>query len=128
MFILDALRRLIGRLPAPDKQMNDAVFRSMVEQSSDIVCHVADGLFTYVSPSAGAVFGWDPRKVVGTDGLQLLYPPDLPILQDVLARTAAGELGAIRHQVRVICGDGSLRWTETNAHNERAYEAVFRRF
>ncbi len=90
----------------------------MVEQSGDVICHVVDGLFTYVSPSAGDVFGWDPSAMIGTDGLQLIYEPDLPILENVLARTAAGDLGLIRHQVRAICGDGSLKWAETSAHTE----------
>jgi diguanylate cyclase (GGDEF)-like protein/PAS domain S-box-containing protein len=91
----------------------------MVEQSGDVICHVVDRLFTYVSPSARLVFGWDPQAMIGTDGLDLIYEPDLPVLQDVLARTAAGELGLIRHQVRVVCGDGSLKWAETTARSER---------
>lgn len=79
---------------------------------------MADRLFTYVSPSAREIFGWNPDAMIGTDGLHLIYEPDLPILQDVLARTSAGELGFIRHQVRTICGDGGLRWAETSAHTE----------
>ena len=112
--------RLTGRASARrGGGANEAIFRSMVEQSGDVICHLVDRIFTYVSPSAMSTFGWDPASMIGTDGTHLIYPPDLPVLQDVLARTAAGELGLIRHQVRVVCGDGSLKWAETSAHSER---------
>jgi len=118
MSILTIVRRLIGRPLAPSLGANEEIFRSMVEQSGDVICHVVDRLFTYVSPSACDVFGWDRSAMIGTDGMNLIHEPDLPVLQDVFARTAAGELGLIRHQVRVVCGDGSLKWAETSAHSE----------
>lgn len=59
--------------------------------------------------------------MIGTKGLDLIYEPDLPILDEVLARRTSGEeSGSIRHQLRVICGDGSLKWSETSAHSECA--------
>jgi diguanylate cyclase (GGDEF)-like protein/PAS domain S-box-containing protein len=118
MSIRTILRRLVGRPPVPDRRTEEVMFRSMVEQSGDVIGHVVDRLFTYVSPSASEIFGWDRDAMIGTDGTNLIHGPDLPILEDVLARTAAGELGLIRHQVRVICGDGSLKWAETSAHSE----------
>ncbi len=118
MFFRDLARRLVGR-PAPTTGGQDsAVFRSMVEQSGDMICHLVDRQFTYASPSAREMFGWDPEAMIGTDGMDLILAADLPILQEVLARTAAGEYSTIRHQVRVICGDGSLKWAETSATSE----------
>jgi diguanylate cyclase (GGDEF)-like protein/PAS domain S-box-containing protein len=119
MSILSIVGRLFGRpLSVPTHGATDAVFRSMVEQSGDMIGHVVAGRFTYVSPSARAIFGWDPSAMIGTDGTNLIYEPDLPVLQAVLARTAGGETGLIRHQVRVVCADGSLKWAETSAHTE----------
>jgi diguanylate cyclase (GGDEF)-like protein/PAS domain S-box-containing protein len=118
MFFRSFFRRLMGRPPVPDLEANEAIFRAMVEQSGDLICHMVDRHFTYVSPSAADLFGWDPSAMIGTDGMNLIYAPDLPVLHDVVARTSAGELGLIRHQVRVICGDGSLKWAETSAQSE----------
>jgi diguanylate cyclase (GGDEF)-like protein/PAS domain S-box-containing protein len=118
MSVRNIVRRIIGRPVAPKQEADDAVFRAMVEQSGDVICHLVDRLFTYVSPSARAIFGWDPDAMIGTDGTNLIYEPDLPVLQDVLARSSSGELGSIRHQVRVVCGDGSLKWAETSAQNQ----------
>ena len=92
----------------------------MVEQSADVICYLVSDRFTYVSPSASTIFGWNPQGMIGTTGLDLIYEPDLPILEEVLTRRTSGEeSGSIRHQLRVICGDGSLKWSETSAHSER---------
>ena len=117
MPISKLFRGLFRRSPAaPD----DAIFRSLVEQSADVICHVVNGCFTYVSPSASTTFGWKPQAMIGSDGLNLIYEPDIPILSEVITRRNAGaESGPIRHQLRVICGDGSLKWSETSAHSER---------
>jgi len=95
------------------------MFRAIVERSSDVICHLVDGRFTYISPSAATTFGWSPAGVIGTDGLHLIHEPDLPVVADVLSRRQSGELEAAPHQLRVICGDGSLRWSETTARSAR---------
>lgn len=119
MSIRKFARGLIGLRPTPNRRADETIFRSMVEHSGDVICHVVDGRFTYVSPSAGTTFGWNPGAMVGTDGLALIYEPDAPILKEVLARRTSGEeTGPIRHQLRVVCGDGSLKWSETSAHSE----------
>ncbi|MCC2981423.1 diguanylate cyclase [Sphingomonas sp. IC4-52] len=120
MSLFKAIGRLLrfGLAKRPDEDM---IFRSIVEQSGDVICHVSDGRFTYVSPSAKAVFGWSPDAMIGSTGFELIYEPDLPILEEVLARRVSGEeVGPVRHQLRVVCGDGSLKWSETSARSERA--------
>lgn len=113
------LRRLVGRPSGADGPGGgDDLFRAMVERSGDVICHLEDRIFTYVSPSAAATFGWDPAAMVGTDGQHLIVADDLPVLQEVIAREQAGEAGPIVHQVRVRCGDGSTKWAETTAHSQ----------
>lgn len=119
MFIKSAVRRLIGRRSTAERGLSDAAFRSMVEQSTDVVCHIVNRNFTYVSPSARAVLGWDVEQMVGTNAFKPIFPPDLPMIKDVFARLVVSkEDKTSRHQVRVVCGDGSTRWVETNAQFE----------
>lgn len=121
MYFLKALRRFTGLWRAQKPKPDEIIFQSMVEQSGDVICHVVNGRFTYVSPTASAVFGWVPEAMLGTYGLDLIYEPDLPLLKEVLdRRMSGGESGPIRHQLRVICGDGSLKWSETSARSEVA--------
>jgi PAS domain-containing protein len=67
--------RLLGLPTGPRPDEDGTLFRSMVEQSGDVICHVVDSRFTYVSPSAAALFGWDPQAMIGTTGLDLVYEP-----------------------------------------------------
>jgi diguanylate cyclase (GGDEF)-like protein/PAS domain S-box-containing protein len=100
-------------------EARENIFQSMVEQSGDVICHLVDRRFTYISPSATSVFGWSPEAAIGTDGLYLIYQEDLPELKEMITRRTSDEdTGPIRHQLRVICGDGSLKWTETSARSE----------
>jgi diguanylate cyclase (GGDEF)-like protein/PAS domain S-box-containing protein len=102
--------------------MSDAAFRSLIEHSADVICHLVDGRFTYISPSASRIFGWDPQAMVGTDGMNLVYEEDLPIIEGVFARLFSEQADQARSQVRVVCGDGSTKWAETSAQidHERA--------
>src|SRR5690554_4567498 len=119
MSLRDFLRGLIGITPPSTIQVDDKPFRMMFEQSGDVVCLLVNGRFTYVSPSAKLVFGWRPDKMIGTDGYDLIYGPDMPILEKVLARRMSGKKEDSNiHQLRVICGDGSLKWSETSARSE----------
>lgn len=94
------------------RSQEDALFQRMVEQTSDVICHVTQDGFTYVSPSAKAVFGWDPASLLGTDGLGPVYEPDRAIILDVISRLVAGGTDQLTAQVRMVCGDGSLKWIE----------------
>jgi PAS domain S-box-containing protein len=53
-------------------------FRKLVEYSSDVVSIVdANGVFTYLSPAAAHVFGYDPNDLVGEVGFEYLHPDDV---------------------------------------------------
>lgn len=119
MFFRSLFRRL-SRVALPPADHSQDNFRAIVERSSDVICHLLNGTFTYISPSAGTIFGWSPSDIIGTDGWHLIYEPDLPVLQQVLARRRAGaSTDEFPHQLRVICGDGTLKWSETAANYER---------
>jgi diguanylate cyclase (GGDEF)-like protein/PAS domain S-box-containing protein len=115
--IRSALRRLLGRDTAPREETEDVIFRRLVEQSSDVICRVVDGQFRYVSPSAFNTFGWDPKKLVGTSGLHIIYEDDWNVVETAIGRLASGQQRQ-SVQARTICGDGSLKWIETTAHVE----------
>lgn len=112
-----AFNRLLGRAFEP-KADEDTTFRRVVEQSADVICRVVNGQFCYVSPSAMTVFGWNTQDIVGTDGLFVICEDDLPIIQDLIVSLSSGEQDKAVSQVRIVCGDGSLKWAETTAHIE----------
>jgi len=113
------LQRLLGRRPrrvtAPDDR---ALFQKIVEQSADVICRVTGNVFSYVSPSARQVFGWDPEKLVGTDGLGVVDERDRASVLNVISRLMSGEVTRQTVQVRMVCEDGSLKWAEVTSHTE----------
>ncbi len=120
MAFRSALRRLLGRTAVPRHDDDEMMFRRVVEQSGDVICRVVNGKISYVSPSASVVFGWDPQELIGTDGLHTIYADDRHIVEDAIGRLISGGQSQVVTQERTVCGDGSLKWTETVARMEGA--------
>jgi diguanylate cyclase (GGDEF)-like protein/PAS domain S-box-containing protein len=118
MGIRSALSRLLGHEKTTAKEDQDATFRSVVEQSADVICRISQGKFCYVSPSASEMFGWDPQKLIGTDGFWSIYEDDRPIVAQAIQLLLLGQQKQALAQVRVICGDGTLKWVETTSRIE----------
>jgi PAS domain S-box-containing protein len=114
-----AVRRLINAGRKATDDISKDVFRTMLEQSADVICHIADGRFLYLSPSAVHVFGWDRQYLIGKDAMRLVYEDDRPAIQDIVDRVLSGQHYPSSVQCRHICGDGSLKWCETSASVER---------
>lgn len=113
--IRSSLRRLVEAVRKPDQDPPDDVFRAMLEQSADVICHVENGAFLYVSPSAAQRFGWDPLALVGTDPLNQVHEDDRVVVANMIARLISGQEVSPSSQCRAICGDGSSRWCESTA-------------
>jgi len=119
MALSSPLRRLLGRAPRPATASDDGgLFQKIVEQSADVICRVTGNEFSYVSPSARQVFGWDPEKLVGTDGLGVVDERDRASVLNVISRLMSGEVARQTVQVRMVCEDGSLKWAEVTSHTE----------
>jgi PAS domain S-box-containing protein len=80
MGIRSALRRLLTHERAAMTDDRDATFRRVVEQSADVICRISGGKFSYVSPSAFEMFGWEPQQLIGTDGFWSIYEEDRSIV------------------------------------------------
>lgn len=93
--------------------MSAHLYRSILEESADVICHVENGRFTYISPSAMRVFGWDPEALGGKDPLSLIYDDDHQIILDMLKQIDPDCVTSPTVRVRAICGDGVLKWCET---------------
>jgi two-component system sensor histidine kinase VicK len=97
------------------------LFRAFLDRSSTVYFsyRVADGQVVYVSPAYEQVFG-DPAAHVNEDlplWLARVYPDDLMLLREHLARVLAGEL-VQQVEVRVSRADGSTQWLSLAACRE----------
>jgi diguanylate cyclase (GGDEF)-like protein/PAS domain S-box-containing protein len=101
-------------------------FRIMVEQSSDVILFIEQGLVTYISPSASLVYGWNVDEIIGTDGLRVILLEDSGPIKDSADRISSGEISSSTQQGRVVCGDGTIRWTEAAVRGEVNEEGLSR--
>jgi diguanylate cyclase (GGDEF)-like protein/PAS domain S-box-containing protein len=75
-------------------RQSEARFRSMVQNSSDIIAVVdADTRIRYLTPSVGRLLGYSPEQLQGTSLSNLLHPEDLPranaMIADIVAHPVA---------------------------------------
>ena len=92
---------------------SDALFRALVDKSSDImVLANAEGTLTYVSSSITRIMGYRPEELVGSDSLALVHPDDLPMMQQVSEAIHGTPGKSVSAEYRLRCKDGSWRWFE----------------
>ncbi|MBV9952969.1 MAG: PAS domain S-box protein [Acidimicrobiia bacterium] len=88
-----------------------ALFRAMVQRSSDAaIIADPDGTIRYASPAI-ARFGYEPADLFGRNVRDLVHPDDRAARMDVVDRGLAAD-GTVTVEWRVRDGDGRWRWVE----------------
>jgi diguanylate cyclase (GGDEF)-like protein/PAS domain S-box-containing protein len=103
--------RAVERTESHVRRRAEERFASLVTGSSDIVSILDDqGAFSYVSPAAGRLLGWDPS---GEQMTELVAPEDVDALRTLVKDTLFGEEHTA--EVRMRTSAGELEWFEVNA-------------
>jgi diguanylate cyclase (GGDEF)-like protein/PAS domain S-box-containing protein len=101
--------------------VDDELFRSIAEHSADVLCKVGPtGRFSYVSPSARAMFGINAEEMIGSPADETIMPDDRPIVAAAMVQLASGEATEVRTQVRALRPDGRVLWVEASAKRVQA--------
>lgn len=94
---------------------NEATFRLLAENSSDMVSHVdLAGRRLYVSPAAAEIFGRPTAELTGRSALEDVASQDRALVQDQFRRLWRGER-AITFECRILRPDGDAVWIEASA-------------
>jgi diguanylate cyclase (GGDEF)-like protein/PAS domain S-box-containing protein len=105
--------RIEGRARARGTSRGERWFRSLVQNSSDVVMILeAEGTVRYVSPAVERVLGYRPEDLVGTLAFDHVHPEDIEQMSKSL--TEALERPGVQPPVeyRVRAADGSWRHME----------------
>jgi diguanylate cyclase (GGDEF)-like protein/PAS domain S-box-containing protein len=87
---------------------------AVVQHSSDVtIIFGEDQLISYVSPSARRVFGYEPEQLVGTWGMDLVHPDDLPQATERLLQILENPESVHTTVMRGRHADGGWRWIES---------------
>jgi PAS domain S-box-containing protein len=86
-----------------DLVQKEAFFRSLIENSSDIMAVLKqDGAIFYQSPSGQRILGWEPDELVGENIAEFIHPDDLSSVmkQFVEAFQSPGALRKVEYRFR----------------------------
>ena len=121
----------IGRDITERKQMERAMahsareYRDLAEQASDVVTRSDEhAVYTYVSPAAARVYGFEPEAMVGKAVYEFVHPEDRDAhvtLREALAGGSDEELA----ERRMKTADGEWRWVETRCRALRDDDGRF---
>jgi PAS domain S-box-containing protein len=97
---------------------SEAHFRLLAENAGDVVVHVRDNRFVWVSPSIEKVLGAPPEYWLGRETGEMI-PPDDELTH--AARVQQMRQGPFIGQARVVATDGTTHWV--HAHAKPFYDA-----
>lgn len=88
-------------------------YRLLAENSGDMVAHVRDGRFVWVSPSVKDVVGAAPEYWVGRPVREIIPPEEASAFADMVA--TPGAAGTVKERIRVVAVDGVTHWIDLHA-------------
>ena len=110
--------------PDAFRSLYDFLF-SVVSRSRDIIIVADDaGTITFATGAIEAITGWTSTDLVGTDGMHLIHPEDLPSFGEHLSRLVERPDEPSITQVRISRSGGDWVWTEVVALNLLADPSV----
>jgi PAS domain S-box-containing protein len=114
------MKRARGKAEAAAARLieSESRFRRFAEQATDVISRTTPaGVLTYVSPSARAVYGYDPEFLVGRPWTFLMHPDDVLPTREIMWRSAVpgGAAAPVRMEFRTLTQAGETRWIEVSA-------------
>ncbi len=99
-------------------ERNEARFRAMVRESSDIMAIIdAHGYLTYVSPATERILGLDSDALIGTNAFDLVHPDDRPLALHAFDVATSEPDAADQVEFRMSHADGGWRNIEAVSTN-----------
>lgn len=102
------------KLAAEALRNSEEQFRSLIENSSDIITILSDtGIIFYLSPSIERSFGYRSEELIGKNISELIHPDDLPGFFDVFIRKIQDPNITSSKEFRARHKDGTWRILES---------------
>ena len=103
---------------------NEAQFRLLAEQSSDMVTRIGlDNRLLYVSPSCRRMIGWSPDELLGTSAVAGIHEEDMERVEQAITALKNGEAEEARFVYRQRHREKGDIWVEAALHVTRASDS-----
>jgi diguanylate cyclase (GGDEF)-like protein/PAS domain S-box-containing protein len=118
VFTTQRTRRTSELRVAEERLRKEALFRSLVQNSSDVIAVLdASAAIRYLSPAVGRVLGYVPERHLAQDCFRCVHPEDLEKARLTFSRALDCLEDVVVEQLRVRHTDGTWRWIELCAAN-----------
>jgi PAS domain S-box-containing protein/putative nucleotidyltransferase with HDIG domain len=88
-------------------------FRDLAEKSFVGVYLIQDGIFRYVNPRLGEIFGYEPEQIISEKTVaDLVFSEDRPIVAENIRKRLADEVQSVHYVFRGARSSGELIWVE----------------
>ncbi len=93
---------------------SEQMYRDLADNSIDIINHHdARFILTYISPAVKTVLGYEPEDAIGRCVLDLIFPEDIPAIQEMHDILTRKETDSATLVYRMVHNDGHLVWLES---------------
>jgi PAS domain S-box-containing protein len=90
-------------------------YRALIDNATDIVTILGpNGVILYKSPSVRRILGYQPEELVGKAVSEFVHPDDMPAINAVIDRMAAGQATTSSAEYRMRHKDGHYRTLEAD--------------
>ncbi|MBU1368984.1 MAG: PAS domain S-box protein, partial [Bacteroidetes bacterium] len=111
---------------------SEKLFKSLIKNAPDgIVIIDEQGKYTFVSPNAERLFGYNKDEAIGHSGSENTHPDDLPMVLKALETICADPDKKPKLEYRFKRKNGEFRWIETtftNLLSDRAINGIVLNF
>ncbi len=89
---------------------SEAKYSTLVEDALTGVYIVQDGKIEFVNETFAEIFGYSRKDLMGMDSLELIYPKDRPMVEEIRNERLNQKSVPHAYEVRGIKKDGSIVW------------------
>ncbi|MBI5572253.1 MAG: PAS domain S-box protein [Desulfomonile tiedjei] len=90
-------------------------YRLVVENASDAILVIQDGMLKFVNPKAKEILGYTEEELMSRPLQVFLHPDDRQIAWTRYRKRLQGEPVPRDYPLRILDRDGNIRWLEVNA-------------
>lgn len=96
------------------RQVAEAKYRALVEQSLAGIYIIQDDRFVYVNPTLAEILGYEVEELISKRVLDIIFEDDREMVNANVRKRMEGKIESIRYALRVLRKDGSIVHAEVH--------------